>query len=999
MVNSPTREDAAARLSILVKLLGYQEGVNFAVGSHAVEGPLASHLVREALYTIGIAGAFVLSDGFKPSRPKPIVYVASATTADELRNLRKDVWSQGAVPFLIVEMPEKVMICHAFSPPDSAIVSVDFPSNLEELPEALWEFSAKRIASSLTWRDFDLQRDSGVDNNLVAAIEALNDDVRSRFPILKSERDLVNALIGKFIYIYVLVDRGIISEEWLAKKLIAKSRRSALSLVDAIFLGVNGKGRRWSAKDALAVFDVVDEAINGSVFLLKEDQRRNLPDEACRVVHSVVRCGEQLLVDGVQLGFFNVSFKVLRTETISAIYERFVSVEDFDKKKHEGVFYTPPHLADHVLDRVEAISPLLESSRFVDPAAGSGIFLVGAFRRLMERHAPDGGWSPRAINEAKRLLLDCIHGVEKHRQAANVARFSLYLTLLDYVGRAPIEELIEAAQDSKFLPDLSRNVVCADSFGRPFGDMRFSHVVGNPPWTMIGGQKDRTNASGKAQDESEAVKQFAAELLSERLAYGHNRLSDLFTWLAVRRYVATEGIVAFVLPARSLVGRGASNFSHCLASKVTVRWVGNLSHLRRKLFVGVEAPACVLVAQNREPDSRDRCDVYRPLLSSLPTGKRNEVWSLLSSSSEIQTIRSRDLESGPNGWFVHAVLGELDRRTYEALRDWSVMTHRTLGDFLRRSGLSISKGGSPNESGVERSKIGKKPVQLQALSQEQLLSVTDDFRGWFSGNAILIPRGFNGATYHREPLAYPSTFNAVIPEAQYRMALHGPIPRDEMPFLDGRAVRGFLSYVNSMLAQYFAALFGASYWMDKARLEKNDLLALPCPFLDTEDGNLLALGDMDSVDEAILDAMEAGTEFRSAFDEFVVFRRHFANAQIPTDAFNHATDDIQKRYRERLDSEIRSSIGRGSKLAISIRPDGESAMTVGIGLGKEPDFSALTPKQPRQFLANSIVAPAPSGDGYVLFKSAARQAWTLEQAVADATAVFRAIRDRKQADL
>ncbi len=194
-----------------------------------------------------------------------------------------------------------------------------------------------------------------------------------------------------------------------------------------------------------------------------------------------MRCGEILYRDGSQLGFFNVSFNVLRTETISAIYERFVSIEDAERKKDDGVFYTPPHLADHMLDRIEAMNPITETSRLIDPAAGSGIFLVGAYRRLMERHMPTDGWHPRAINRAKSLLLNVIHGIEKHGQAANVCRFSLYLTLLDYVGRASIEELVRAAGHEKFLPDLTDNIRSGDAFATNVPSARYTHVIGKPP--------------------------------------------------------------------------------------------------------------------------------------------------------------------------------------------------------------------------------------------------------------------------------------------------------------------------------------------------------------------------------------------------------------------------------------------------------------------------------------------------------------------------------------
>lgn len=81
------------------------------------------------------------------------------------------------------------------------------------------------------------------------------------------------------------------------------------------------------------------------------------------------------------------------------------------------------------------------------------------------------------------------------------------------------------------------------------------------------------------------------ELKHAKLAFGHNRLSDLFTWLAVRHFAADGAAFAFVLPAKSPIGRAASNFAHCLATRATIGWMGNLLHLRRKLFDSAEAPA------------------------------------------------------------------------------------------------------------------------------------------------------------------------------------------------------------------------------------------------------------------------------------------------------------------------------------------------------------------------------------------------------------------------
>lgn len=989
--SKPASNRLAERYNALVRMLGYERHATYLTAQILDQRRITNHVIRQALTTIGVQGVFALDDGFRPSALKPIVYLACADGMDTVRALRRDAWSQGAAPFLLVVTPTKVELCSGFEPPSTSSMSLDFDPRGSYLPEALANFSAERISSSITWNDLEVHRDCSVDSNLVDAIEALNDRSREEFPEFREDRDLINALIGRFIYIYVLVDREILSIEWLSSRLPPRLRKDGLSFLHAIF-GTDQSNDHWTTRAAFSVFNIVDQAINGSVFALTAQQQARVPDALCHLIHRVVRRGEVLFRNGSQLGFFDVSFNVLRTETISAIYERFVSIEDFERKKDEGVFYTPPHLADHVLDRVEAVSPITERSRLIDPAAGSGIFLVGSFRRLMERHPPAGGWHPRHINRAKSLLLRTIHGIEKHPQAANVCRFSLYLTLLDYVGRAPIEKLIKAAGDEKFLPDLSKNICSSDAFATKVDPARYTHVVGNPPWPMTGGQKDRTNQATDRRKESAAVLAFVEELKRAKIAFGQKRLSDLFTWLALRRFAAEGATIGFVLPARSVIGRSASNFAHCLASKATISWIGNLSHLRRKLFDGVEAPACVVVAVNRRPSSTDRTAVYRPLLSSLPGGRKNEIWALLASSVDVQMIRSVDLQHGPSGWFVQSMLGEFDRRMHEALKTWSVMKHRTLNDFLRRSGLEMSKGGSPAETGVRRSAHGDKHVQIHLLERDELPVVNPHFRGWFSGNVILIPRSLNEATYYRGAVAYPSTFNAVIPATQYQDSITGPIAEEAMPYLPMEFVGGFLGYLNSSVLRYFASLFGASYLMDKARFEKNDLLSLPCPFTDMRDQRLLDLESSEAVDDAILDAMDAGADFRAAFKEFDVFRKYFANAQVPPDSLEPVSARGRQLYLERLLAELQSSFGSKRAVEAFVEQASSRHIFVGIAFGKSPklDFSSVDVTD--QFLGSSIVRYHRREDTCLIVKSPTRHAWTIDQAVADAVAVGREVR-------
>ncbi|WP_274629021.1 N-6 DNA methylase [Arvimicrobium flavum] len=982
------------RLTAVRDLLGYSQRQTYFELADLSRHPTLPYVVRQALSAMKIHGVFALEDGFRPASLKPIVYLASAESPDEVAHLRRAVWSQGVVPFLLIVCADEVLVCGGFQSPDIDPIKVRLTGTVAELPAALLYYSANRIASSLTWRDLDIHRDSSVDNQLVDAIEALNVLAQKNFPALEGHQNLINAVIGKFLYTYVLADRGILAPAWLSRKLAGNDTPSLPLFVEAIFSEnpndeVHGA---WSSSDALAAFDIVDGAINGSVFKIEDDQRDLVTDGLCRLVHRVVRCGDTITAGGIQHSFFNVSFSILRTETISAIYERFIKIEDIKQKRDDGVFYTPPHLVDHVLDRVEAVVPITSDSELVDPAAGSGLFLVGAFRRLMERYTPRDGWKPQDIRLAKALLLKGIHGVELHAQAANVCRFSLYLTLLDYVGRATIDELVEAAGDEKFLPDLSDNVVSESAFATRFLGRKFTHVVGNPPWSASSGQKDRTNRDQGRGGESAGVADFRMALSLAKVPVGQARLSDLFFWLAIFKLAANEATVAMILPARSVIGRLAGPFAHAIGSRTTLRWIGSLFHLRRKLFPGVEASACVVVVTNREPNADDKVAVYRPLLSSLPGGRTNEVWSLLASDSEIQYHRAKDFGAGKSGWFTQAILSDFDRRMHDALTVWSNFNDKTLAHFLERSDLAMGKGRSGQDAGVSRRPVAEgseKSVQIMALTQAQLRKVTPKFRGYFAGEVILVPRSMAQALYFSEPVLYPSTFNVIVRKSQV-VAMEADEFAKSIPFPVGFEA-AFRAFIDSGVVRYFASIYGASYLMDKARFEKNDLLAIPCPFTDWSDEKFLALGKSTQVDTDILDAMGAGKDFKAAFSEFKDFRQYFANAQCPEGSQRNVSEATRRSYVDRLQSELRAAVGKSLPMSVDIKAQDGEVFPISIRFGIRREES-VQPSMGNGFIGNAVVVPTVDGDGAYIFKTSVRSAWTIDQAVTDAATLRRSLR-------
>ncbi len=123
------------------------------------------------------------------------------------------------------------------------------------------------------------------------------------------------------------------------------------------------------------------------------------------------------------------AFDVIPLEFISSIYETFVN----ERASRDGIYYTPPHLVDFVLDRVLPWGGTDWDLKIMDPACGSGIFLVKSFQRLVHRWKLSNQDEQVRAETLRRLLERNIFGVDKDPHAVRVACFSLYLAMCDEI--------------------------------------------------------------------------------------------------------------------------------------------------------------------------------------------------------------------------------------------------------------------------------------------------------------------------------------------------------------------------------------------------------------------------------------------------------------------------------------------------------------------------------------------------------------------------------------
>ena len=304
-------------------------------------------------------------------------------------------------------------------------------------------------------------------------------------------------------------------------------------------------------------FRRADERYNSGLFHFGREKGRTEPPDEMTLELSI---DDKPLKDILKKLYYPDSpyeFSVLPADILGQVYEQFLGkvirltaghravVEDKPEvKKAGGVYYTPTYIVDYIVGNT--VGKLLEGKtarqadrlRILDPACGSGSFLIGAYQHLLDWYRdwyaandPEKwakGRDPRLCEgpggdrrlttaERKRILLNNIHGVDIDSQAVEVTKLSLLLKVLEGETQQTLGVQLRLFHE-RVLPDLANNIKCGNSLIGPdfyenqqmtlldeeeryrinvfdwhaefpviFGDGGFDVVLGNPPYVDIKG--------------------------------------------------------------------------------------------------------------------------------------------------------------------------------------------------------------------------------------------------------------------------------------------------------------------------------------------------------------------------------------------------------------------------------------------------------------------------------------------------------------------------------
>jgi N-6 DNA Methylase/Type I restriction enzyme R protein N terminus (HSDR_N)/Eco57I restriction-modification methylase len=250
------------------------------------------------------------------------------------------------------------------------------------------------------------------------------------------------------------------------------------------------------------IFRRADDKYNSGLFQFEPERDRS---EAPDTLTLRLRIDDDRLVRILKRLYYPDSpyeFSVVPADILGQVYEQFLGkvirltaghqakIEDKPEVKNAGgIFYTPTYIVDYIVQNtvgkmIEGKTPRQVSKlRILDPACGSGSFLIGAFQDLINWHrdfylrdglaqhtkelyqGPGGEWR-LTITEKKRILLNNIYGVDVDSQAVEVTKLSLLLKVLEGESDQTLNTNLRLFHE-RALPDLGQNIKCGNSLIAP----------------------------------------------------------------------------------------------------------------------------------------------------------------------------------------------------------------------------------------------------------------------------------------------------------------------------------------------------------------------------------------------------------------------------------------------------------------------------------------------------------------------------------------------------
>jgi len=488
-----------------------------------------------------------------------------------LAELHREVWLQGKAPLLYIAWPGRIDILSCARGEDfwdkrnercryhpAKELLTDTIDTAAEIAQA---FSLHRLADGTFWEDASHQ--ALINHHKMAHSMLIQAVVETDKQFSDEERSLLRRLLLLHVLIKYLEDRNVFPENWFND-----FHPGAKLFLDVLRSGDPEKVAR--------LLRALEEKFNGDVFVFPHNELNGVD------LRHFADFVEARTLKQQRFLWAQYSFAHLPVEIISHLYQRFV-------QGGHGTVYTPPFLATLLLDRAMPYGQLTGKERILDPSCGSGVFLVGAFRRLIHVWRYQHAWQRPDVETLKDILRRSIFGIEWENFAVDLTAFSLSLALCDALQSKVIwhELRFDRLRDVNLLRADFFRVLRDEWQGKEtILSNGFDIVIGNPPF------------ESQLSEHAKAVNQEAQRLTPNRGKLPDKQIAYLFLEQAFT-ILKLEGSVCLIQSSGFLYNKNTANFRTSLFCKHQVDAIFDFVSIR-KLY-GADPKTVAILARNVIP--------------------------------------------------------------------------------------------------------------------------------------------------------------------------------------------------------------------------------------------------------------------------------------------------------------------------------------------------------------------------------------------------------------
>ena len=490
----------------------------------------------------------------------------------QLAEIHRKLWLNGFSPLLYVAWQTRVDVLSCARGPDfwkDSRIEYD-PAEKIELTEQissaldarLSRFSAHRLSDGTFWDDPEnsqlAQSDQAAHKQLIRAVVETDEEIKG------NENPILRRLLLLTVLIKYLEDRGVFPHGWFKQ-----FQSGADSFFDLLHDGSPDTIRELLRK--------LENKFNGDVFELPETGKRLTTNDLRRFAELI----EARTLRAQRYLWEQFSFRYIPVEVLSHIYQHFA-------QRGKGAVFTPPMVASLMLDYAMPYNHLTGQERILDPTCGSGIFLVGAFRRLIHFWQSKNGWEQPDVVTLKNILKHSIFGVELQEEAVHLTAFSLGLAICDALQPNVIW------RELRFDKLVGSNLQIGDfsdwlkSPQRNTNKGGFSVVIGNPPFMS------KLNASAL---QFRAQRQCSSPIPDNQMAY--------FILEQSTSLLKEGGRLCLIQPHGFLYNAKARTFQRTFLSANRVDAILDFTSIR-KLYDGADPKTVAVVSTNGKREAGHR---------------------------------------------------------------------------------------------------------------------------------------------------------------------------------------------------------------------------------------------------------------------------------------------------------------------------------------------------------------------------------------------------------